>query len=389
MIQPTIIVSTYNRLHSLNRLLNSLLKSDFSSFENVRLIISVDKHKDDEQEILDFLKNFQWPFGEFLVKTYSERLGLKKHFIKCCDFSLEYGSIIFLEDDFMVSRSFYEYATQAVNFYKENSKIAGVCLYDLVYNEFSNRNFTALLDNNDQYFMQLVSWGKIFTKEQWSDFKDWFISEKGEGKEQILPKVVQKWSNRSFKKEYIKYLISENKFFVFPRKSFVTNYGDKGEHFQENDTKFQRPIRVDVNTGLKFNFVNIEDSLVVYDVYMEIIPDRLKILNNELKEYDFSVDLYGIKPIKKIETPYVITSKNVRKYVTSYGRVTLPHETNVVFNNDGDYFYLAETKDVIGRRKSFRTYFKDSLYDDSGISPLKLLFIDIWKSILKAKNFFK
>jgi hypothetical protein len=388
MMQPVIIISTYNRLDSLNRLLNSLLQSDFSSFKSVRLLISVDKHKDDEEKILFFLKTFDWPYGEFLIKTYPERLGLKKHFIKCCDFSQEYGSIIFLEDDFIVSRSFYEYATQAVNFYKGDSKIAGVCLYDLAYNEFSNRSFTALLDNNDQYFMQLVSWGKIFTKNQWSDFKDWFLSEEEGGKDIMLPKVVQKWSNQSFKKEYIKYLISKNKFFVFPRKSFVTNYGDKGEHFQHNDTKFQRPIRIDFKSGLNFNFVNFENSLVIYDVYMEILPEKLKLLNQELREYDFTVDLYGIKPIKKINTTYILTSKKVQNCILSFGRVTLPHESNIIFNNNGDYFHLAETKYVTGRTKSFITYFKDALYDDPGLSPFKLFFIDLWKSILKVKSFF-
>jgi hypothetical protein len=111
-------------------------------------------------------------------------------------------------------------------------------------------------------------------------------------------------------------------------------------------------------------------------------------LNKNLEEYDFSVDLYGVKPIGKIKTPYIITSKKVSKALISFGRVTLPHESNIIFNNFGNYFHLAKVSNVIGRRKSFRTYFKDSLYDDSGLSPLKLLFIDIWKSTLKAKSFF-
>lgn len=388
MINSTIVVSTYNRLDSLKRLLNSLINANYDGFENVRLIISVDKHPIEEKYILKYLNEFSWPYGELIIKNYTTRLGLKNHFITCCDFCLEYESIIFLEDDFIVSPSFYLYANQISKFYFFDDRIAGICLYDLGYSEFANRLFSPILDCNDQYFMQLISWGKVFTKNKWKDFKRWYDTDY-QNLNINLPKVVSGWSDRSFKKEYIKYLISENKFIVFPRKSFVTNYGDPGEHFSRSDTKFQRSIRLDRLLKKNLIFPTLDDSYAVYDAYMEILPEKLKQLNPELLFYDFTVDLYGIKNKDNIDTKYILTAKRVTQRICSFGRLTKPHETNIVFKNKGDYFSLAETSKIIKRRKGFKSYFNDCLYDDSGLSAFKLLFIDIMKSVLNMKQFMK
>lgn len=389
MQNPTIVVSTYSRLKSLKRLLKSLKQSNYFGYENVRLIISVDKHSTKEEDILEYLNDFEWQFGEFIIKTYKERQGLKNHFITCCDFSLEYDAVIFLEDDFLVSKSFYQYGRRAINFYEDDDRIAGICLYDLNINEFSNRLFSPLLDNNEQYFMQLPSWGKIFTKRKWQSFKKWYLSDNVQNSSIVFPKVLQKWSDHSFKKEYIKYLVLNDKFFVFPRKSFVTNYGDPGQHFIQNDSKFQRPIRVDNKNIENFRFTSLNDSLSVYDMFMEILPEKLKKLNTTLKNYNFTVDLYGIKHRSTIDTPYVLTSKKVKNPILTFGRFTVPHETNIIFNNAGTIFSLVKTKDVIKRYKGFNRYFLDGLYDCQGVSPFKLLLIDFWNSIINIKYFFK
>jgi hypothetical protein len=390
MIFPTIVVATYNRLDSLKRLLETIVNANYEGCNNVRLLISVDKHSTEEEKVLNFLNNFDWPFGEYIIKTYKKRLGLKNHFIQCCDYTYDYDSIIFLEDDFIVSKNFYKYSTQSLNFYKDDTRISGIALYSLAYNEFSNRVFTPLEDGSEQYFIQIPTWGKVFNKEKWRGFKEWYLSKSHFDFDELqLPKVVRKWSKKSFKREYIKYLVDQNKYFVLPRKSFVTNFGEPGEHFFNKESKFQRPLRIEYSKSPSYSFVDIATSLSVYDVYMEILPDKLKRINSDLQNYNFTVDLYGIKPLNQISTEYILTYKKVAKPILRFGRDAIPHEANIIFKFEGDDFYLALKKEVKKRKKGIKTYFDDCMYDDRGLSVMKLVLIDVWKFVNEIKLFFK
>lgn len=387
----TIVVSTYNRLASLKRLLISLLNSDFSGYDGVRLLISVDKHKECEGRILDYLKDFNWPFGEFVIKKHPERLGLKKHFFFCCDLSITYGGIIFLEDDFVVSPLFYKYACEASSFYESDNRIAGISLYELRLNEFANRPFTPVLDEGEQYFVQIPSWGKVITRNKWMAFKNWLGEVDLEALDSILPTMVKLWPKTSFKREYIKFLISTERFFVFPRKSFLTNFGDAGQHYTATDNRAQRPILLIDKSSANlpnWHFSTFDNSLSKYDVYMEILPEVLRKYNPEMfANKEFIVDLYGIKPKSLLITKeFVLTAKKTTNHVYGFDRRLMPHEVNVLMGIEGNNFYFSKSEDIIGRNKTFKRYLEDNLYDTQHSSIFKLLLIDLTKTYRQIKS---
>ena len=108
-----IVVVAYNRVTSLNRLLNSLLQADV---EDAPLIISIDKSNTDTVE--RFANNFIWPFGEKKVITHDKNLGLRTHILSVGDWLDMYDAIIVLEDDIVVTPGFYRYAVSAYSYYQ-------------------------------------------------------------------------------------------------------------------------------------------------------------------------------------------------------------------------------------------------------------------------------
>ena len=113
--KPAIVVVAYNRPHSLTRILSSLLR--MKNATEVELVISIDNGAPDNFGVRDIAESFEWTFGEKKVFYQEEKLGLRKHIIKCADLSQKYCSVIILEDDLYVSPYFYDYAVHALNFY--------------------------------------------------------------------------------------------------------------------------------------------------------------------------------------------------------------------------------------------------------------------------------
>lgn len=387
-MRPTIVISTYNRLNSLKRLLRSLKKSNYKTY-NPKLIISVDYDSDSHRETHIYLESFEWVNQHYELIKHPKNLGLKKHFEYCLGLSIDEGSVIFLEDDFIVSPDFYIYAVEATSFFSTDPKIAGVSLYSLGYNEFSNRPFYPIKDDSENFFAQIPTWGKIVTKNQWLDFQEW-KKKKIKVDYNNYPKAMQKWSKKSFKREYIPYLVDQNKYYVLPFKSRLTNFGDSGTHFLGEDRKFQTPLTYTFNAPHHFNKLNHSNS--VYDVFLEILPEKLKVLRPELKNYDFDVDLYGIKKSTNLAKRHVLTSKKIKQQspLHSYGRKLIPQEINIFYNIPGSYFNLVEKGKIpLQRKKGFITYLKDALYDFPSVSVHKLIFIDLWKLATTIKDFLK
>ena len=69
-----LLVFTLNRLGSLKRLLQSVVKSDYSGWETVDLHIHID-HSDVQHEMRRYLSNFTWPFGGLLFVTRTSLLA--------------------------------------------------------------------------------------------------------------------------------------------------------------------------------------------------------------------------------------------------------------------------------------------------------------------------
>jgi len=383
IIKPVIIVAAYNRPNALERLLKSLAKADYTGHYSITLIISIDHS--DSSEVISVAKNFTWEFGTKEIIQHQKNLGLKKHIIFCGDLTVKYQSVIILEDDLVVAPAFYDYTCQALKYYQDHHKISGISLYSYFYNEYAKVRFIPLDDGFDNYFLQsATSWGQAWTRKQWQDFKDWYninhqISFSQQSK---IPDVVANWADKSWKKYFIAYMISHNKYFAIPRISLSTNCSEPGANIVRKQGNYHASLLL---KNKKFNFSDLSRSHSIYDAHYELEPRSLYQNLPWLAEYDLEFDFYGTKNLTKIESEYIITIRDSSKPLKSYPLELIPSELNVVFDLKGDFFHLTKVADcqAIAPRKKLAQYI--SLHQYAGIKRYAAL---AWHSLIdKLKTF--
>lgn len=392
MMTPAIVVIGYNRPDSLKRILASIENAFYPEGVNPTLVISLDKC--DVSDTAVAAREFVYTHGEKRVVERPERMGLKNHVLACGEFAAEYDGIIVLEDDLFVSPSFYVYAQNALEFTKDDERIGGVSLYNHLFNVHVRESFCAIDDGFDNWYFQLASsWGQAYTKNQWDSFMKWYreytadeadsksdganSSSSSNGKMKSNPYVpanVSGWSDKSWLKFYITYLIETDKYFLYPRVSYTTNFGDVGSHMDKPDTDLQVPISCK-RGNISFYFSTLDESNSVYDSFFE-----------NCRIEDTICDLYGIKPISKMlknESRYILSSQVLSyKVVKSYGRQMRPHDANVIYDVPGCNFYLyeisdsAENSDETTVKKSSETMVKNAekwFYQYRGISASQMI----------------
>lgn len=375
----TIIIIAYNREESLKRILESLKKAYYDG-DRVRLIISIDKS--DNDEILHIAHNFSWNYGEKIIERQSENLGLRKHVIKCGDMTEKYRNIILLEDDLYVSPNFYRYAKNALSFYKSDKRIAGISLYSQKYNESASLPFEPIKSNGDTFFMQLASsWGQAWSYQQWSDFKQWYLKNISTVIDETsqLPANIVMWPETSWKKYFMKYLVENDKYFVYPYISHTTNFGDKGTHFIEKLDVFQVPLDMADNPVYKFN--TFCESNSVYDVFCEniILYKKLNMIQEQL-----TIDIYGTKRGKKC-TRYILTCENLNyRIIKSFDLVLRPQELNIMENLSGKKIFLYDKSIEETNTNTVKCELDNYYY--SNISRRKMLLLIYNKIIIKLKK---
>ena len=84
-----IVVVAYNRVKSLERILNSLVHADI---DNATLIISIDKSNTNSVEL--YAESFVWPYGEKRVIKHTNNLGLRTHILSVGQLFNEFDAII-------------------------------------------------------------------------------------------------------------------------------------------------------------------------------------------------------------------------------------------------------------------------------------------------------
>lgn len=357
--QPVVVVAAYDRVNSLKRLLKSLDVAYYPD-KNVILIISIDKGTNKEVELA--ARAYDWKHGEKRISIHNTHLGLKKHILHCGELSQQFGSIILLEDDLYVSKHYYQYACDALSFYRNNEEISGISLYSHSFNETALLKFLPLNDGYDTFFMQIPSsWGQVFSKWQWHSFKKWYKKTEAQGFSfDSLPGNVSKWPETSWKKIFYSYLIDTERFFVYPRIALSTNFGDVGENYIFRTNHLQVPLLL----GKKeFYFADFTTSLCKYDGWCELLKDSFIALQPTLAEYNFEVDLYGTKVLSTVKSEKILTTKQCELYIRRFSMSLKPHEMNVIENIEGDDIFLTDTANCTDTKNS-QTLFNLKYYHD-------------------------
>jgi len=370
-IYPALVVALYNRKEPAERVLKSLSEA-FYPQANIQLIISIDTDGNNE-DIRDLANDFEWKFGDKKVIFHESNLGIREHFNFCGDLTSDYETVVFIEDDLFLSRYYYNYTLQALDFFKDDDNIAGISLFSYTRIERWDTPlpFIPIDDGGENYFLQQASWGQIWTKKMWSGFMDWF---KVNGKPEIvnsikkLPMTVKGWpATSSWKKYYITYMIVNNKYYVFPRIGLAANFDDIGTNRGSQTTDYQSPLLVGEK---EYRFKSFDDSVSIYDSCFELLPSVYKKFNPDLSNYDFEVNLYGDKQDENIEHELILSKLPGNKIIKSYGLKMKPHELNIFWNIAGNKIFLTD-RSCLSIERNRKNWKADFVYYYRALPDLK------------------
>ena len=169
-IKPAICCLGYNRPNSMRRLLKSIGMARYNC-EDITLIISIDECGESDK-VQKVAEEFNWNYGDKIIKRYPERMGVKKHTMAIGDLSQIYGAVIYLEDDIVVAPGFYSFTYEAVNRYKDIEDVFGVALYNQRWLSTAQSEFIPAYKGHDiYYFSGDISWGQCWMAKQWKLFR--------------------------------------------------------------------------------------------------------------------------------------------------------------------------------------------------------------------------
>lgn len=333
-----LIAIGYNRADKMQRLLKSLQGACYGT-DDVTLIISIDNSGTDAVE--NVANSFLWTHGPKRVITYSERQGLKNHILHCGNLVIGYDALAVFEDDVVASVGFYQYMKNAVEKYGSDPRIAGISLYNHLWNVHVSVPFEPAFSQYDAYFLQFAqSWGQIWMKDQWLAFAAWYEKHKEEPEPQEnIPYDVTGWPKTSWLKYHIKYCIETDKYFVYPYKALSTCFSDIGEHCWEQDSHLQVPMLA--TSKKEYCLPSLDDAdAVKYDAFFERVFCEGQIAGIDVK--DICIDLYGFRK-GYMGKRYVLTTRRLPyRCVKTFGMELRPQEMNAVYDMPGEDFFLYD-----------------------------------------------
>lgn len=335
-----IVVVGYNRLAPVQRLLKSLEDASYPS-DDIPLLISIDCGGN--EQLNEYVKNYQWPHGEKYVNLENKRLGLVKHIFQCGDLTKFFKAIILLEDDLFVAPYFYNYVLQALDHYGQEEEVCEIALYCNEMNGFVNIPSVKMYNGADVMLVQsCCTWGECFNARMWNGFLNWRDNVCTEDIIQNvdMPPKIKTW-NRAWSRFFNAYMYHTNKMAIFPYISLVTNFGDYGEHgggvnpsytqvvLQQGDFLYRMPpIKDLISYDGSFN------NLMVYKWL-------------KMSKSDLCVDLFGLRT--KCKQKFLLsTLKLPFKIINSYGLKMRPIEMNIFHNIEGEGIYLYDTS-LVGK----------------------------------------
>lgn len=336
---PRTIVVGYRKEAGISRLLEKIFRAS-KIYKDLSVTISLDGGSSAEVKKVAEKYSYLIGVGRCEIIQHESNLGLREHVLKCGDLAKKYGSIVVFEDDIYPDLHYFEYARRAIEYYSKFDEVSQIALYSPKYNETASLPFIpASTTGKSVYFMQLpCSWGQIWTRSQWSAFREWYEKNKAIdfSKCNEMPSNIAKWSEKSWKKYYTLFLIRTNRYTAYPYRSYATNCGDPdGEHSGRGNYFLNTEIQDSYPSGGDLNFADVDQSRDKYDSYMEPHPDSVR--DKIPADYhDLSIDLYGTKSLSLLsQTAYAITSKPTTTVILQFPTSFKPIQKNLEFGFNG------------------------------------------------------
>lgn len=337
--QIAIIVVGYNRIPAIKRLLKSLVDAKYDVI-NVPLVISIDGSGN--QQLYDYVLQFEWPHGDKYVNIQKERLGLKNHIFQCFDYSQYFRGVILLEDDVFVSEYFYQYVISALDAYENDDRIAEIALYKDEMNGYQGLPFLPVQNGSDTYLLQDVcTSGECVTWKMWKEFRKWLeLHSDDKFLDVDMPDTMKRWE-RAWSKAYNAYVVSNKKYIVYPHTALTTNFNDVGEHGGDDGSVTQVCLSCKDNDYTMKPF----EKMVRYDIYFN---------NEQLYEWlgysrdELVLDIYGYN--ERLLKKYLLTTRELPlPKLKSYALAMRPIEFNVKNNIEGSGLFLYDSSSFAGK----------------------------------------
>lgn len=130
-----IVLFAYNRLDSLEILLDSLCKNTLASESELHVFVDGPKNACDKEKVdavKAYILSLHDGFGRVVPYFLEKNIGLANSIIKGVTLiTKQYGKAIVLEDDLYCSPDFLVYMNNGLNFYEQDKRIISVCGYGL------------------------------------------------------------------------------------------------------------------------------------------------------------------------------------------------------------------------------------------------------------------
>lgn len=340
-IRPAIVAVGYNRPAAMQRLLSSIGNAALP-VDDVTLIVSID-HSDGQDAVRAVAEAFPWAHGEKIVRCFETRQGLRKHILACGAYAETYGAVILLEDDLIVAPGFYQYVYDALAFYGDDPRLAGVSLYSHAWNGYADVQFIPAHNAFDTYLGQYsITWGQCWTKAQWRRFTDWYAAHGNDISQYYdrMPGDIPTWPATSWGKYFVAYLLTNDLYYVIPYVSLSTNCEEIGQHAEGGSDAHQ--VMLLSGIGKRYAFAPIDEA-IRYDLYFERVG--LDASACGIDGGDVCVDLNGQKNAT-FGKRYLLSAKTYAlPVVRSFGMRMRPVEANIEYGIEGNDIFLYDAKD--------------------------------------------
>jgi hypothetical protein len=364
---PAIVIPAFNRPAALERLLDTLKKAHLPS--GVPLVLVIDRagperHRAGNAAVIELAQRWHWPHGPKEIVVQPRPLGLVGNVFYSGGLAEQYGAAVLLEDDLIVSARFYDYACGALAVYGDDSRLAGIALNTPWFNGFTHQPFIPLLDDGDTFFLQLSTpQGQVYTAAQWAAFRAWLAETEFLGRNSVSAPIHDLFT--AFPADdwlHIKahYLAAAGRYYVYPRESLTTNFGEPGTHFAGHTALFQVPLQ---ERRARFRYQSFDEATAVYDGFFELRPDRLNLLTDRLSGLNYDIDLYAAKSARHLRADHVLTTRPARAPLAEFAKAMHPLEANIIAGVFGKGIALARREDVhLGKMATLAAQYDNSLY---------------------------
>jgi len=193
-----ISVLTYNRPHSLVRLLESLSRSHYLG-HRVDLLISVDLNRDGlvHSETLRAAKSYEWPHGKLTVRLRERHYGLAEQWIHAIPedrLKQDNGTVLLiLEDDIEVSPFFFKWLLKAHAAYGTREDVSGFTLQRAIFRGDQRRYHGKHVSVHQGVFLYPLvgTIGYSALPVAWQRFVRWYASLRVDGRSApLVPHII-------------------------------------------------------------------------------------------------------------------------------------------------------------------------------------------------------